>query len=322
VSVAATKRWAAALALSLGLGLGNLAAAEEGASADAKRRAEEEFEAGLTALEQSEFRAAAEHFLASSAFEENGAALFSAGKAWLAEGDRARAADAFTAALQTNKLRKAESDHAKRELEDLEAELATLEITGDAEMTVEISGRAPVSPPVIVHAEPGTTSIAVTFRGRRELIDVVLVAAEHVPIDLQPGLWVRADEALEPTPVRREARPPARVTTADTLRRFGIMGGIATGVGVGFAVGFGVSALSAKSDFEAEPTRENYDAASRMETGTNVAWVLTGIVGAASGTLLVLSFVLDEGPGDEGGAGASAWSVRAGPSGAALSGRF
>lgn len=292
------------------------------AQEDASAEAAAEFEAGLTALERSEFQAAAEHFEASSRLETNGAALFAAGKAWLAEGNRARAADSFAAALETSLLREAEVAHAEKQLASLQAELAVLEISGDESMSVSLPDRAVVSPPATLHAEPGTVTLVVGSEGREKNIEVILVAGERVPIDLRPAL-VRSPAKEEPETSEPAVEPPVADSNLDLYRRIAIFGGIGTAVGVAFTVSFGVLALGAKSDFESDPTRANFDQAIRFETGTNVALVATGIVGVASATFLTLSLVLE--PDDARGADRAETAqvtLGARPGGVVLTGRF
>jgi len=99
-----------------------------------------------------------------------------------------------------------------------------------------------------------------------------------------------------------------------------IFGGIGTAVGLAFTVSFGALALSAKSDFEDEPTRANFDQATRFETGTNVALVVTGVLGVASAAFLTLSFVLE--PDEPDGMSQSRVTLGAHPGGFRAAGRF
>jgi len=179
--------------------------AQEGPTST-EARAADEFEAGLTALEQSKFREAAEHFEASSLLELNGAALFAAAKAWLAEADRARAADSFAAALMSSLLRPAEAAYAEKQLTALEGELAVVELTGDASMRVQLGDHAPLSPPATMHTEPGTITLVVESGGIKKNIELTLVAGQRMPLDLRPAL-VDTPAALDPPDPPESSEP-------------------------------------------------------------------------------------------------------------------
>jgi hypothetical protein len=254
------------------------------AHADDAAGARAAYGAGSAALRAGSYREAALRFEEAARLRPHGAARFAAGKAWELAGEPARAADDFAAALDLGSLDPGDKAEAKRRLLDLETHLGTVLLSGDGTMTATFDDHASIRPPAALHVLPGDRAIAVSAGDRSGRKPLTLAAGQRLPFELGPSL-------LDAPPPAAGSGPAADSTSANGgLRLAGFAGIGGAVVSAGVAIGLGVAALGSKRTFQAAPTRANFNHAEGLQTGTNVAWAVAAVLGAAGATLLVVSF--------------------------------
>jgi hypothetical protein len=257
-------------------------------AAEAKRR----FGEGTKALEAGRFREAALHFEAAARLRPHPVASYTAAVAWDKAEDPARAADNFARALDMPGLPAKEHKVAEERLTSLEESLGTAKITGPSTITVQFEGSTEATPPARLHSTPGARVLVIVRDEKIERRDVILKVGQTVEVDV-------TEEAAPPPPAPTASAPPPPPTASaepdepppsppgDTRKYIGY--GL-TGLGVvsaGVAIGLGFKTLSARDDYEANPTRAGYDSATSSRTWTNVAWAGAAVFGGV-GLALVL----------------------------------
>jgi len=245
---------------------------------------------GKAAMEAGRYREVALYFEATAKLRKHAAAPYAAAMAWDKAEEPSRAADNFARALEMPGLNKKTEKEAKQRLELLEQSLGTLLVTGPEDLVVQFEGSTEANPPARLHGAPGINTLLVARGDKIERRDVMLKAGEQQELDVTepiaepeapPPASASASASAEPPPP-----PPVEVST-DSAQTRKIIGYSAMGAGVlsaGVAVTLGLKTMSARDDFEADPTRDNYDRATGLRTWTNVAWagaVVLGGVGAA-----------------------------------------
>lgn len=284
------KRSAGSLILALCMFAGHAAADE----ATAVKLSEE----ASAAFEKKDFRAAATKFEAAYKEAPRGAVLFNAGLSWDAAGDHPRAADDLAQALARADLRPQEAAQAQKRLEELRAQLGVLDVRAPAGAKLRVEHVSDGVVPRRVFVTPGSHKIEVTNERGSGISTVTVEAGRETPVSIE----IASSPATPSTPARPAERPGDKPSDGSTQRLVGI---ILAGVGVasaGAAVGLGFAALSARDDYNAtnNTSRDLYDKAKNLRLFTNVAWITAGVL-VAGGAALYLT---------------------AGPSGAAVAGRF
>jgi len=291
-------------------------------AADARQRYNE----GRVAMEAGRYREAALAFEAALRLRHHGAAAYAAATAWDKAEHLARAADHYARALELPGLSKKDAAEARTRLATIEKSLGIVDIKGPEDVTVQFEGSTEAHPPIRLHALPGIQTLLVARGGHVERRDVMIKLGETVEVDVterieEPAPPASASAPPTPPPAPSASAPaaPARTTSSEGRTRR-IIGYSAMGAGVvsaGVAIALGFKTLSARDDFNANPTRANYDRATSARTWTNIAWagavVLTG-----AGAVLV--FYPWDKPGRD--QPAAEVTISAVPSGVVLQGAF
>lgn len=260
--------------------------------ADDATDARQRYNEGRAAMEAGRYREAALAFEAAVKLRQHGAAAFAAATAWDKAEQPARAADNYARALELPGLGKKDSAEAKTRLESLEKTLGVADVQGPAELTVQFQGSTEAHPPVRLHAPSGIQTLLVARDGKIERRDVQMKLGETVQVDVtepieEPPPAASSSAPPPPPPPVASAAPAVPDDKEKSARTRKIIGYSAMGAGVvsaGIAVALGFKTLSARDDFNADPTRANYDSATSARTWTNVGWagaVVLGGVGAA-----------------------------------------
>ncbi len=259
-------------------------------AADARQRYNE----GRAAMQAGRYREAALAFEAAVKLRQHGAAAFAAATAWDKAEQPARAADDYALALSLPGLGNKDVAEAKTRLETLEKSLGIVDVSGPAELVVQFQGSTEAHPPVRLHAPPGIQTLLVARNGTIERHDVMLKQGEAVPLDVtepveEPPPAASSSAPPPPPPPTASAAQPAPAAPSKAARTRKIIGYSAMGAGVvsaGVAIALGFKTLSARDDFNADPTRANYDSATSARTWTNVAWAGTIVLGGVGAALV------------------------------------
>jgi hypothetical protein len=254
--------------------------------------AAEFFRAGVSSYAKGDFRAAARLFERAHHEEPRGAAIFNAGRAWDAAGDAPRAADAYATALRVSDLATSQAAEARGRLDVLEKTLGRLEVTAPVGTTIAVAHVEAAACPITIHLPPGAHVVTVRLAdGSTSTRSVTLAAAASVTFSIESPDTQPVDRSLAPAGVVSAPSRAAVERRPGSGRRivgFALLG--AGGVAATAAVVLGVSALSAKSDFDASGHRDQsaHDRAASLRAMTNIAWVAAGVLGA-SGIVVVFT---------------------------------
>ncbi|MFO0735407.1 MAG: hypothetical protein U0270_05990 [Labilithrix sp.] len=259
-------------------------------------------EEASSAFEKKDYRTAAAKFEAAYKEAPRGAVLFNAGLSWDAAGDHPRAADDLAQALARADLRPQEAAQAQKRLEELRAQLGVLDVRAPAGAKLRVEHVSDGVVPRRVFVTPGSHKIEVTNERGSGISTVTVEAGKEAPVSIEIAATSPSASSALSGPAKPAERPVDKPSDGSTQRLVGI---ILAGVGVasaGAAVGLGFAALSARDDYNAtnNTDRELYDKAKNLRLFTNVAWITAGVL-VAGGAALYLT---------------------AGPSGAAVAGRF
>jgi hypothetical protein len=286
--------------------------ADEPSEADRKSAAET-FRTGSAAYQRGDFRAAALSFELSFRLAPHGAALYNAGLAWEAAGEKARGADSFQRALDSGQLDGTQRDDAETRLRTLSASLGLFSATGTEGTKITVAHVEGAEVPIVVHLSPGTHRLVVTLPDGRTEEHTIEIGAGTL---LEETLSREAEPEVEPSP----ALPPKPKASDDdgsaglsTAQWIGIVGIGAGAVGGGVGVALGATGMSARDDFDASGRTdlEARDNATSLRTWANVAIFSSIAVGGAGIALLVW-----------GGGGDGETTARVTPRGLELSGSF
>lgn len=282
-------RRAAALGMAICLFAG-AAVADEGAAVKLS-------EEGSAAFEKKDFRTAATKFEAAYREAPRGAVLFNAGLSWDAAGDHPRAADDLAQALARADLRPQEAAQAQKRLDELRAQLGVLDVRAPAGAKLHVEHVTDGVVPRRVFVQPGPHRVEVKSERGSAATTVTAEAGKETPVSLD---IVAAPVSSPITPAN--PGPVDKPKDGSTQKLVGIILAGAGVVSAGVAVGLGLSALSARDDYEQTgfTDRELYDKAKNLRLFTNVAWIASGVLVA----------------------GGAALYFTAGPSGTAVAGRF
>ena len=260
------------------------------ARADDATEARARYNEGRAAMEAGRYREAGLAFEAAVRLRQHGAAALAAATAWDKAEHPARAADNFQRAIELPGLSKKDLGEAKTRLEVLERSLGVANVEGPTEVIVQFDGSTEAHPPARLHALPGIQTLLVARDGKVERRDVMMKPGEVIEIDVTKPIEVTpppaptasaSANAVEPPP---PPPPPAKKHSTRTIIGYSAMG--AGVVSLGVAIAMGIKTTSARDDFNANPTRENYDAATGARMWTNVAWAGAVVLGGAGAALV------------------------------------
>ncbi|MDB4935755.1 MAG: hypothetical protein JWP87_2727 [Labilithrix sp.] len=313
------KRQARSLAVALVLAGASFAPTlvhAQDAPTDVAAEARQQYQQGTQAFQQKRYQEAALHFEAAASFRTSSVALYTAGLAWDLASKPERAADAYARALEVGGLDPKQNGLAKDRVAQLETTLGTVAVAAPEGWRVQLDTFTEVPTPARLHAGAGVHALSVRAPGKPiERRDVTLQAGKVVTLELkdEPKVVAKPEpEPVKPLPVEAPPPPPPRMQYWITRRVIGV--GVA-GVGIaalGSGIILGLEANSAKTAYDAGPTRESFDHASSLEAWTNVA-LISGALMVAGGIALVVW-------PDEGGQGHV--NVGATPGGAFVAGKF
>jgi hypothetical protein len=294
--------------------------------------AAEAFKTGASAYQKGDFRNAAASFERAYRELPRAAAIYNAGLAWEASGDAPRAADAYTAALDAGDLGAQQKKDAQTRLTNLAKTLGRVDVTGPAGAAISVEHREAAKLPAKVYLTVGSHDLTTRFEGGggSTTQQITVAAGTTLPIAVDaPKKRAPPPQALTP---KREAEaprpppsPPPPSSNGRKLAGFVSIGGAV--IASSAAIYFGVSAVSAKDEFNASGHRDQnaHDRADSLRTTANVAWVAAGVL-AAAGVVLVLTAPKQSSEGGRVGAsgdgGGASVTAALGPTGGVLTWRY
>jgi len=244
------------------------------------------------AFKHERYREAALSFEAASKIRPHAVALYTAAQAWELGGEPARAADAYARALTTPKLEDEQAARARERLSALEAELATLSVSGPDDTRVMLDDHIQLGLPARLHATPGEHTLIIERPGLPTERRSLKLDKGTSEIDLQKAEAAKpAEPAPKPEPVVLPEPRKVAIKVDEPRSVWLTVGWVATGAGVaalGGAVVLGMSAEDAEDTYKAAPTRETFDHAKALETRTNVMLVVGGVLTAAGVGIVIL----------------------------------
>lgn len=261
-------------------------AQENDPAAEAKRQ----YNLGTQAYSARRFVEAALAFEAAAAIKPNAVTLYTAGLAWEQANQPERAADAFSRALDLPGLLPQQQQNAKDRVSTLERSLGTLVVTGPEGTKVQLDALTEAPVPARLHAPPGMHALAIRWTDAPiEKRDVTLEVGKTTTLEAVKNVPTKPIE--QPTPPPLPVAPPPVVAPEPEkmpVTRIVGIGAIGASIAMGVAtIALGVSALDAKSAYDAAPSRAAFDHANGLATWTNVGWI-TALVLAGAGVTLVL----------------------------------
>ena len=264
-----------------------LASAAHGQSADARRRAAEQFEAGKRAFAGGQFVVAAEHFQQAALISPHPATLINAAEAWERAGEPARAVELCDRITAMPYADARFADAAVAMGRRLAPKIATVDVTAPQGGLATIDGGSEVPIPHRFRLPPGKHEAMVTDTSRRVRRIAVEVAAGESrtvepPAERDPDGPARLPPTPTPTPEPSSAPlpPPADAAAPATAPSgsvvpwvFFALAGAAAGVGGTFAY----LTVRSRDDYAATPNHTTADAFYRNRLVANV-----GLFGAAA----------------------------------------
>lgn len=252
------------------------------------------FRAAAAAFERRDYAAAARTFEESNEHVPRPAATYNAGLAWEEAGEKARAADAYTAALVHPGLSERDASVARKRLDALTPELGRARVATPAGGSVSIAHAEGRRLPAEIHLAPGAYQARVAWPTGGTVVFPLRVGAGQVVVVEPPS-----PPASAASPAARDAGPRAEAPSpspsppprlSDVRKTWGWLSLGGAVVFSGAAVGLGVGTLDARNDFVAsgEHSVSDHDRATTLRTLTNVAWT-TAAVSAVVGVVLVLA---------------------------------
>ena len=200
-------------------------------------------------------------------------------------GQFVKAAEHYRACLEEGAGTAPNADQVRESVKDVEARIAWLVVESPGKGgEIFVDGRSAGNAPSRVPVDPGPHVVEVRRTGATPATaDVDAVGGQELKLALSP---------VDPAPPK-PAAPPAP-QPPETRRRvsptwFWVAAGGTALLGT-VAVVLGAQTLSARSDYNEDPTKERLDTFDTMRNATNAMWALTAV--AASGTT-VLFFYTD-----------------------------
>ncbi len=287
------KRPLALASLTLALTLSGAALADDTAQAKAR----EAYKAATEKVRSGDLDAALDLFERAASLSPHAATHLAAGRTALSLGDKPRAADHYARALALG-LEGQPAAEAKKSLAAASGDLATVRVSGTGG-TARIDAGVVMPTPTILHGKPGPHALTLRRGGEEITIPIVLSASERGVVVLDDALRPRETAAPPPSDEPQPLPPRADDGGFPNGLTWAGVSGLALGVVAGgAAAGVGVAALSARDDFLASRSRDDHDAATALETGTNVAIGL-GVGFAAIGAALVVGSIFLDGDAPE-----------------------
>lgn len=285
-------------------------------SAKDHESAKELFRAGRAAYERGDFRAAAASFEEAARLAPHPQAWYAAGEAWDSARDAPRAVYALERSIELPGLAPSKTKSARRRLARLTPKLGIVQIDGPPEAAIALAHVRHEALPTRIHVLPGEHQVHLVQPASATETKTVVVEAGQtstVAFDLPEP------EAPPPPPP-----PPAPVDEgSDGLA---IAGWTLLGIGLGGSVAAAVitsQGLAAQDQWEADLRDTTLlDRAESLRTWTVVAWIATGTVALTGVTLLVVDAASDDTGDDTAMADSPSVSVRLGPLGGSVVGRW
>jgi hypothetical protein len=244
------------------------------------------FRAARAAYDRKEFRAAALAFLEAYRRVPKSAAVYDAGRAWEAAGERELACDAFNRALRAKDLAPEDTDYAQAHLQTLSAQLATVDVTAPVGASIVIRGVDRGTIPATIYLAPGSHEVHALRRDGSDVSHSIVLAqpGDHQEVAL-PDVVIA--EKI-PTPEKKPPPPPPPPKRSP-LGAWLSFGG-ATALAVGGAITYDFFVTS-RSTFEASGSRDSsaHDDAQKWRTVTLALWGSAVAFGALGGVLLLTS---------------------------------
>lgn len=262
---------------------------------DGSERAGAIFKQAQQAFERKDYAAAAAAFEQAAQLAPHAAAWLNAGESWERDGNLARAAEACDRALALETLTEVHRREAEVCLRRLVPKVGTLDVRSARTVVVKIDGAQEVTVPVKHRIAPGKHELVVLDLASSPMRSLVVEVArgETMLVDLTPPAAPPAPARPLPpppppeSPVRASAPPAPEPKRGPPLVSFLAFGAtVAAAMTGGIA---GVMTLSARSNFNSDPTEKGRDDFYRARTVTNVAWAVAGVTAAAG----VLVWTLD-----------------------------
>jgi hypothetical protein len=242
------------------------------------------------AFERKDFAGAAEAFEEAYGFRPHPATKYNAAFAWEKAGEKARAADAYEAALNSDGLDAKRSEAARSRLSVLKPQLAYVIVEKPIGGTVTVEHVKDVPIPARIHLDPGSHLIVIRrSNGKKTDQQLALKAGSTTPIvvedDDSPALDAPLPEK-KPEP-KKEAPPPVQDEGSCSSCTWGwvAIGGAVVAAGAGTY--FGLKTLSANDDFEASE-RTDTDAHDRAVSSRTLSNVMFGVAAVAGGVGIYL----------------------------------
>lgn len=268
------------------------ATAATGARADDRQaEAARRFQAGSEAYGRGDFRAAARSFDEAYRVAPRAAAVYNAGLSWESAGERTRAADDYTRALERSDLGTAERADATGRLRALERTLGRLTLSAPAGTTLTMDAVEVPPGSTVAHVEPGRHELHAAYAdGREDTRTLNVRAGEAQAVRLGDA---HAEETPAP-PTGDGPKPPAgahddtaTATEPNRIPAYIAFGGAVVSSIV--AVACFETGLAARNDFENGGSHDPSlrDKAETLRTATWVSWGLAGTL-AATGLVLYL----------------------------------
>jgi hypothetical protein len=269
----------AALVLAAGVLLASVAHAQ---SADARRRAAEQFEEGKRAFAGGQYAAAAEHFQQAALIAPHPATLINAAEAWERAGEPARAAELCDRITATPYADARFLDAAVAMSRRLAPKIATVDVTVPQGGLATIDGGPEVPIPHRFRVRPGTHEAMVTDAARRVRKVTLDVGAgetrtlEPAP-DKEPDVTPRPPPSPEPPPTAPlgQPAPPLSEPASPSIAPWIFFGLAGASAGVGGV--FAYMTVKSRDDYDATPNHTTADAFYRNRLIADV-----GLFGAAA----------------------------------------
>jgi tetratricopeptide (TPR) repeat protein len=265
--------------------------------ADAREKARKLYKQATAAAQRGKLDEAARLFERAAELVPHAATHVAAGRSFLASKNEVAAADHFARALALG-APEAEKADVETSLAKLREKLGWVEVDGEpGKARLDENHSMPI--PCALHGLPGTRTLVFELEGGEGRVPIELVAGRA---EQAQAALVRDDEPAPPPPP-----PPPPRSGPDPLLVGGFVGLGLGVVGGGVTVGLGLAANGAKDDFLASRTRADFDAASSLETGTNVALAVSIGAAVVGGALVGIALLVDEDAPVEATAGGAAW---------------
>jgi hypothetical protein len=265
---------------------------------DAKAEAARSFQAGSDAYLRKDFRGAGRAFDDAYRIVPRGAAAYNAGLAWESAGERSRAADDYTRALESTDVGAAERADATGRLRALGRTLGRLSLTSPNGTRLVLDDVDLPGSSASVHVEPGTHALRVEYPGGRGESRTVLVRAggeqsvklgEPPEGDRPPAPAVVAPS--EPADRAHESAPPP--SPPDRTPVWIALGG--TVVASGVAIYLFEQGLTVRNEFVSGGSTDR-SLRNQAETFRTMTWVAWSVAGGLAVTAAIFYFASSSTP--------------------------